>query len=397
MNINRHNYEEYFILYLDNELDPAQRRAVEDFVQLHPDLKEELDTLLQYKLVPDNTVVFPAKEDLLKGTDYSPVNASNYPEWLLLYTDNELNAEQRVFVEQFVHTNPDAKKELDLLLRCRLEPEAVRFTHKESLYRREEKVRSLPVWWWRAAAAVILLAAGLTVVLVNSGKHSAENPGLARQGEKNTPAPEKITRDKQHTPEVNTPVIAEQPVNNTNEKPEALSPETVTARRKNETAPLILKEKGNAVAEVNNKTVVPLNKPVENPGNLTIKKEEPMLTDNNNKPSNNLPQPLNNPNLSKPDNTVKDALAVNNNTLPDHSNPVTKPDVTNPAVQPSDIVNASYKTTDADFGQEGKEGKKSKLRGLFRKVARTFEKRTNINPATDDNKLLVAGWSINLK
>ena len=47
MQINRHNYEEYFILYMDNELGSTERRMVEDFVKLHPDLQEELDMLLQ--------------------------------------------------------------------------------------------------------------------------------------------------------------------------------------------------------------------------------------------------------------------------------------------------------------------------------------------------------------
>jgi hypothetical protein len=66
MNINRHNYEEFFILYMDNELGSDDRRMVEAFVLQHPDLKEELDLFFQYKLTPDTGISFPGKEELIK-------------------------------------------------------------------------------------------------------------------------------------------------------------------------------------------------------------------------------------------------------------------------------------------------------------------------------------------
>ena len=66
MNINRHNYEEYFILYMDNELSSDDRRMVEAFIVQHPDLKEELELLQQFKLEPDTAITYNGKEELMK-------------------------------------------------------------------------------------------------------------------------------------------------------------------------------------------------------------------------------------------------------------------------------------------------------------------------------------------
>ena len=52
---------------------------------------------------------------------------NNYEEWLFLYIDNELTAEQKIAVEQFITATPSAKKELELLQQTNLQPEAIVF------------------------------------------------------------------------------------------------------------------------------------------------------------------------------------------------------------------------------------------------------------------------------
>jgi hypothetical protein len=65
MIINRSNYEEYFLLYTDRELNREEQLMVEDFVRLHPDLEKEFNLLKQTIALPP-VVVFEGKEKLLK-------------------------------------------------------------------------------------------------------------------------------------------------------------------------------------------------------------------------------------------------------------------------------------------------------------------------------------------
>src|ERR1700752_4230013 len=156
LNIDRHNYEEYFILYMDNELSAEERAAVESFVQKHPDLKEELDQILQYKLVPDTELSYPFKEELLKGQEYGSINTVNYESWLLLYVDNELSVDERKMVGQFVNDHPAAAASLALLQKTKLPAAKISCPDKNSLYRRERRIAP----FWMAAAAVLILALG---------------------------------------------------------------------------------------------------------------------------------------------------------------------------------------------------------------------------------------------
>jgi hypothetical protein len=375
MKINRHNYEEFFLLYVDNELSSEDRRMVEEFVQLHPDLNEELELLSQFKLTPDDEIVFDNKEELLKMNGETPVSLHNYEESLLSYIDNELTAQQRTDVEQFVNANPAAKKELELLQKTKVQPETIVFTNKESLYRQEEKVRSLPVRWWRAAAAILILALGLTTALVLNNKSTDGEEPVAKNPGTQQPTPTDIKVDQ--------PVKEAMADNNT--VMPAVNEPAPSGDNNNSVSPA--SEQKNNIAVKENKKAAPVVTPANNP--LPAQKEEAVMANNNNKPTNNLPIPENNPYVNGEYPTVAKVTTANEKTELKNI-----PAVTNQPAPPSNIIQASYNNNEELVQNDGK---KNKLRGLFRKAARTFEKRTDIDPTDDDNRLLVGGFAIKLK
>jgi len=164
--INRDNYEEFFLLYADNELSSANRKLVEIFVSQHPDLEEEFSMIRESHLTADHEIVFENKDLLLRKIfENAIINDSNYEEYFLLYTDNELDKAARKDVEAFAARNPARLESLQLFQQTKLTLDTeIQFKGKETLYRSEKEPRLILLPWLRiAAAAMVLLLAGYFV------------------------------------------------------------------------------------------------------------------------------------------------------------------------------------------------------------------------------------------
>jgi hypothetical protein len=195
--INRHNYEEFFLLYIDNELNEAQRLEVENFAQQNPDLAQELEMLKQSTLIADDDVKFDDKELLFKKE--AGINAANYEEYFLLSIDNELTEQEQSQVEKFVLKHPELQDEFTVLKQTKLEPEVIEFAAKETLYRTEKKERRvIPITWMRmsVAAAVVVLAVSMWLL---NGNKTSDADRLASNIKTSTPKPVTTTNSNNAT------------------------------------------------------------------------------------------------------------------------------------------------------------------------------------------------------
>jgi len=354
MNIDRHNYEEFFILYLDNELTAEERRRVEDFAAANPDLKEELDMLLQSKLVPDTAIVFNSKEELLKQE--TPIGTHNYTEWLLLYADNELGAAHTATLEQWIAQNPAARQELELLQKARFQPdETIVFADKHLLYRKEER-RVVPIRWWRMAAAAALLMAVSTAAFMFNRKHSDSITSNGDQSTKSVAQTNVQTGKDTHSV---APSITEKSIE---------SSATDIHLQKEEHTAIVTKHNNNE---------------------QSVTSTGPVVTQTATVPDNTQQTEESTPTVVVKRTSINDLLAdqsVSETELAaDPSLTIQKeinalPGVTQEEAQPFDIMNQSEK--------------KNRLRGFFRKITRTFEKTTNIKATDGEDRLLVGGLAI---
>jgi len=156
ININRHNYEEFFLLYTDRELSPADQMAVEQFVQENPDLADDFFALQQTMLPVEETLLID--KSILYRNAGEEIGVHNHTEQFLLYVDDELSVPEREAVETFVLQHPALQEEFVQFKQTKLPVEQVRFPDKNSLYRTESERRPVVYMRWMrmvAAAAVI--------------------------------------------------------------------------------------------------------------------------------------------------------------------------------------------------------------------------------------------------
>jgi anti-sigma factor RsiW len=178
MNINRHNYEEFFLLYVDNELTAGQRKIVEAFVATNPDLQEEFELIQQTTFTDDVKLDETFINSLLKPVGEES-NISE--EQLLIYVDDELRADEKAQVEKELVANTTLQKELQWLRRSQLTADtSIVFPDKSLLYKKAEPARvfsmSMTARRWSAAAAVVVLL-GSAMWLMLDGNKTTEQSG----------------------------------------------------------------------------------------------------------------------------------------------------------------------------------------------------------------------------
>jgi hypothetical protein len=366
MNINRYNYEEYLMLYIDSELSPSEKQEVESFLQQNPDVKEELELLQQAVLQPEH-IVFEAKRSLYKKD--SGISLTNYQDYFLLYIDNELSLLQKEALETFVLQHPQLQDEFTLLKQTVLPEEILVFANKEILYRKEEKRRPVIIsfnYRWASLAAAVMIGVVALVWIFNTGNSASTT------NERNPTAVKTIE------PKINTS-------NGTDQTQPA---QTLHSSTNNE-QPLAVEENKKQENIVTKENVAPFKQTptqeniaaVQN--NIQQKEQQQTVagtTGNNEVRSNtNITLPTDNVSVSA-DDPYTSVAATPSTTNDNHY-----------TVKPTANEELNTDENDKSLLVGSMQINKDKLRGFFRKAGRLFSNK--VKP--EDGKLQIANMEIN--
>lgn len=361
MNINRNNYESFFLLYIDNELSVAEKLAVDNFIQVNPDLEEEF-IMLQQTVLKADEVEFGNKESLFK----SATTSSELEESLLLHLDNELDAAAQQNINELIQANVDIQQAWLVLQRTKLQKdESIVFTDKASLYRKE-RARVIPFPWLRIAAAAIFIgvATWTGVSYLNNDRELSQPDSIVK---KENPKPgvqpgEKTITDEPVTAPIQTEVIKE-------EIAQVKPPSTQEIKLSKSSTKSLVKP---AVAA---------------PAEEVALQEQPR--------SNNLPKsPSENINNTNSNNTITANVTPQtseNNIHPGKNdvdlNESKTADAANSFATAAAFNEVENKNDDHVFFVPEEKVKKTKLGGFFRKVKRVIDRTANVK---DGNNIKVA-------
>jgi len=379
--ITRNNYEEFFLLYVDNELSAAERQAVERFVAANPDLREEWELLMQCRVSPDEAPVFAGKQLLMRTEDTSLINLDNYDVWFLSYIDGELDGPARQAVLDFVNQHPDKNIELQRLQQTVSVPDrTIVFPDKTILYRREQPRKIAWVPFARiAAAALVLGAVGLAVFHPFRNTSSGTDPlasGKTASASGKTIAPALVN-------------VA--PATGTDTASSALADATPSRQ-----------EPADVPANV---TTAPAQQPA---AKKTLATVTPRTVDTLHLYKSNRPEDEANttaePVVAKVDLHVPDKTIASIKMPPAANNPIGNTDLPGKVVAPDPktsfatqaLLSHTVAYTDDGSMEETVSPKKNKLRGIFRKVTRALEKPAS-REDDEDKKVLIGGFQIALQ
>ena len=166
MDINLTNYEIWVVDWLDNNLSIEEVDALLSFLEKHPDIKKEVESLNGEKLVPE-PFFMRGKNDL----KHSPrdLSISQIEELSVAELERDITPTQRYELNMALQGSQLAQKTHDAILKTKLIPKDVTYPKKESLKRVNK-----PVTIFRTLLSTAAVIAILLLLFVNNDKHSSE-------------------------------------------------------------------------------------------------------------------------------------------------------------------------------------------------------------------------------
>jgi len=163
--ISIHNYEQWFIDFIDGNLSDANILILQFFLEKNPLLKVEFEEMKSFVLPLDN-IIFEQKSELKKRDDNFVVNDSNFDEIAFSYIEGNINSFDKICFQKQLEENVYFSNEFEFWKKTIIKSElSIEYPNKNSLKKRSgilffKNYKTV----YSSVAAILLLFFGLYVV-----------------------------------------------------------------------------------------------------------------------------------------------------------------------------------------------------------------------------------------
>lgn len=155
--INRHNYEIFFIDYLDGNLSPSQEKQLWSFLKENPDLKDELENFEPVEISSEKQP-FPEKQQLKKTVLLDESNRSNFDELCIRYIEGDLSLKEKDALNEYMDNNSEKYRDFKIFKQTKIKADpSILFLDKEKLKKSAMVFMLKRLYPYIAVAASILL------------------------------------------------------------------------------------------------------------------------------------------------------------------------------------------------------------------------------------------------
>jgi hypothetical protein len=154
-----HNYEAYVLDYLDDKLDNEMLIEMKDFLNHHPDIKENIEGL-EYISIKQENIFFPDKMKLLKNEESQNIGIGYFDYLCISDIENDIHKEEKKELNNLLKNDPSLIEIWMKYARTKLKPD------ENIIFPRKHRIRriyypSIFSISSSLAAAVILLFIGI--------------------------------------------------------------------------------------------------------------------------------------------------------------------------------------------------------------------------------------------
>jgi hypothetical protein len=152
MKITRSNYEEWFLDFLDGNLESSMIGEFQAFLKENPDLAAELEMADSVMLEADKEIRFDSKQELKKAIDSQEID---FEEQVVAYHEGDLLLSDRLKFEAALSENADkAEKAMQFGKLKLIANKSIIYPDKNQL---KKRVIILPLWMKVASVAALLI------------------------------------------------------------------------------------------------------------------------------------------------------------------------------------------------------------------------------------------------